>query len=66
MNCPAYHYWHSMECTNFFTQIAVGFLGIFFSIKGNIPTVIMSKFTTDKLWTQITREKILNFLRKQQ
>jgi len=62
MNHPAYHYWHSMECTNFFTQIAVGFLSIFFGIKGNIPTVIMSKFTTNKLRTQLTREEILNLL----
>jgi len=62
MNCVRYHYWRSMECTNFFTQIAVGFLSIFFSIKGNIPTVIMSKFTTNELWTQLTTEEILNLL----
>lgn len=60
--CPTYHYWHFMECTNFFTQIAVSFLSIFLGIKGNIPTVVMSKFTIDKLRTFLTREQILNLL----
>ena len=62
MQCTTYHYWHSMECANFFTQVAVCFLGIFFRIKGHIPTVVMSKFTTDELWTRLTGEEILNLL----
>lgn len=59
---PAYHYGPAEESYHFFAKVLVRSVSMLFSFEGNIPIVIVRKFTIDERRTVLSTEELLNFL----